>query len=357
MLRKFPLFLLTVVACLVLNSPTNAETLIEEVYSKALNEKRKLMVRLPTDYADSGSKRYPVLFILNEESNFEWASNIVAIQASRHGIEDMLVVGLPHTGNYSGDNYPFKKKGSLELNEQAQNHARFITEEAIRVIDQKYRTNGGRVIVGHSLSGLFVAHLFTQRTDVFSTFIALSPSLHHAPQMVDVMSEFLKKSPEINSQIYLSLGELEHQKIQEQYARMKEMFHSKAPQGLSWELNFMPHTDHMLAAYKGTYDALAWMYRHYTIQTHIVQKMTSTEIIDHYGVLSKQLNYSIKPRQRAMTGLSGFLEKRVGDTKAAHAVMAAAAHFYPNASDIRKRVDELACAVAQSSGLPPAPDC
>ena len=94
--------------------------------SKSLNESRNILVRLPSDYNDNPKKSYPVLMTLNDEDNFKWASSIVDIQSSRFGIEDMIVVGLPHNGNYSKDNYPFKKRGSIEYNSQAKTIRRLL---------------------------------------------------------------------------------------------------------------------------------------------------------------------------------------------------------------------------------------
>lgn len=158
--------------------------------SKSLNESRNILVRLPSDYNDNPKKSYPVLITLNDEDNFKWASSIVDIQSSRFGIEDMIVVGLPHNGNYSKDNYPFKKRGSIEYNSQAKNYSTFIRDEALPYIDKNYRTNGGRFIAGHSLSGLFVMNMFMQYPDAFSAFIVLSPSVHHAPQLSGLLKIF-----------------------------------------------------------------------------------------------------------------------------------------------------------------------
>jgi len=310
--------------------------------SKALNESRNVLIRLPAGYNEDQLKSYPVIFTLNDEDNFKWTSTIVDVQSSRFGIEDMIVVGLPHTGNYGEDNYPFKdEEGSLELNPQAENHSKFIREEVIPFIDESYRTNGGRFIVGHSLAGLFVAHLFTQYSDLFSTYIVLSPSLHYAPQFVKLLNEFFTDKDELTSQLYLSIGDMEHTLIQQEYKNLVRLLETSAPQNLSWSATYMENTDHMLAAYKGVYDSLAWIYKDWSIQDGNAQNMSAAEIINHYANLSVKLKYKIKPRKKYMIGLSGFLAEKLENKAAAKEVLKATSFFYVNSADIKKSIKEL----------------
>ncbi|MEP0393445.1 MAG: alpha/beta hydrolase-fold protein [Erythrobacter sp.] len=309
--------------------------------SEHLGEERPVLVRLPTDYAATATKDYPVLFVLNEKSNFEWASYIVDLQASKFGIEDMLIVGLPHIGQYTRDNYPFAAPKNNELNPQAQKYSAFIRQEVIPLIEERYRVNNGRTIIGHSLSGLFAMHMFTQHNDTFSTFVALSPSLHQAPQMIPLMQEFLGQQHKRSSQIYMSLGSLEHGQIQQGYDALADVFQQTGQQSGKWELNRMPNTDHLLAAFKGTYNALAWMYADYTIQSEAAETMQKSDYISHYDDLSDRLGYPVKPRKRHLTGYAQFMARRVGNRQAAFTALDVAAHYYPTATDIDTLREEL----------------
>lgn len=313
-----------------------------QIESVALGESRPLMVRLPKDYAENKNKAYPLLVTLNDEDNFNWASQIVEIQASRFGIEDMIVVGLPHTGNYSKDNYPFSKKGSLDPNPQAQNYSKFIRDEAIPYLDKHYRLNGGRFIVGHSLSGLFVANMFAQHPKAFSSFIVLSPSMQHAPQMTEFFSKYFKANPKLTGRLYLSIGDMEHQQIQQGYQKLLQVFETQAPASLNWHAVPMANTDHLLAAFKGTYDGLAWVYKDWYIQDTKMQTLTVDEYKTHYQKLSESLGYDIKPRKRHLVSYSGFAAKRLGDLAAAKTVLEVAKFYYPEDSAIADKLLALA---------------
>ncbi len=327
---------------LLLANPVQAsETITHTLQSKALNQSRPVMIRLPQDYQENSSKHYPLLVTLNDEDNFNWASQAVEIQASRFGIEDMIVVGLPHTGNYSKDNYPFAKKGSLEPNPQAQNYSKFIRQEALPYVEKHYRTNGGRFIIGHSLSGLFVANLFIQHPQAFASYIVLSPSMHHAPQLADAFSVLFKQKPKLAGNIYLSIGDMEHQQIQQGYQKLLEVF-EQAPASLNWHAVPMANTDHLLAAFKGTYDGLAWVYKDWYIQDAKMQQYSLADYTAHYQRLSAQLGYSIKPRKRHLVSFSGFARKRLDDPAAAKIALQVAAFYYPEDNEVKDKLLALA---------------
>lgn len=309
--------------------------------SKALNETRKVMVRLPKDYANDNSKRYPVLVTLNDKENFHWANNIVDVQSSRFGIEDMIVVGLPHTGNYSQDNFPYIDNKSEDLNPQAQGYSKFLREEALTYIEENYRTNGGRFIVGHSLSGLFVLKLFMQHPKSFSSYIVLSPSAQYAPQMPSELINFLAEHKELTNQLFLSIGELEHSLIQKGFDNISQVFEKKAPNNLSWKLSCLDNTDHLLSAYKGTYDGLAWIYKDLYINGSKMREYDLEQYIEHYQLLSGKLNYNVKPRGKYFIGFSFFAETKLNDLDAAIKAVKAGIHFHPDSIELKERLIEL----------------
>ena len=338
MLKKLMIVFLVLAPFMVFANP-GIQTIKFE--SKALNETRDVMIRLPENYAEDTLKRYPVLVTLNDGDNFQWASDIVDIQSSRFGIEDMIVVGLPHNGNYRNDNFPYQDGESLALNPQAQKYSQFIREEALTYIEANYRTNGGRFIIGHSLSGLFVLKLFMQHPQSFSSFIVLSPSAQYAPQMSNELTAFFRQQKDLDSHLFLAIGEVEHSLIQKGFSSISQVFEENAPANLSWKLSYLDDTDHLLSAYKGTYDGLAWLYKDWYISESKMREYSVEDYISHYQLLSGKLNYDIKPRERHLIGFSWFAANRLNDLNAAITAVEAGIHFYPASVALKERLMEL----------------
>lgn len=317
------------------------DEIMVEFQSSFLEEVRPIYVRLPADYNESEEKKYPTLYVLNSKDYFDWSSYIVELQASKNAIEDMVIVGLPHIGNYYDDNYPFAESDSLESSLKAINHSSYIREEVIPYIESKYNVNQGRVIIGHSLAGLFVSHLYTEFPDSFSTFVALSPSFQHAPQMVGHMRDFFTNNQTVSSQIYMSLGKLEHEQIQEGYNNITQVFSEYAPDDAIYYIGFMEDTDHLLAGFQGIYKAIAWLYADYTIQSEIARNYSYDDYITHYTSLSKRLNYTIKPRERHMAGFARFVSGRLGDVEAGITALRVVLHYYPESELAKNLLNEL----------------
>lgn len=315
---------------------------ILKLESKVMNETRDLMIRLPKGYSKNKLKSYPVLVTLNDKDNFDWASYIVDMQFSRYGVEDMIVVGLPHTGNYNDDNFPYKEESnSLDLSHQSQKYSKFIREEALLYIEKNYRTNGGRFIVGHSLSGLFVLQLFMQYPESFSSYVIISPSLHYAPQMSQALRIFLLKNKELTNQIFLSIGELEHSLIQKGFKDFAEIFKKNNPNSLYLNVSYLNNTDHLLSAFKGTYDGLAWIYKDWHIKEKEMRKYSIDNYRTYYQLLSRKLGYKIKPRKKHLIGFSWFAEEKLDDLNAALTAIKTGVYFYPESKELKDRLKEL----------------
>jgi len=64
-----------------------------QIHSEILKPSRSLTVSKPNSY-DSGTDRYPVLYLLDGESNFEYTAAIVRFLADSERIPEMIVVAI-----------------------------------------------------------------------------------------------------------------------------------------------------------------------------------------------------------------------------------------------------------------------
>ncbi|SRR5579883_318093 len=142
---------------------------VDELYSSQLSENRILNIYLPEDYDKTTSSHYPVIYLLDGSSNEDFI-HIVGIVQFLTMINEMpktIVVGI---ANVDRDRDFATTTGSDKF-------IAFIEKELQPYIQNKYRTNNSKTIIGQSLGGLLAAKILLTKPDLFNQYILVSPSL------------------------------------------------------------------------------------------------------------------------------------------------------------------------------------
>jgi len=173
----------------VLNIIGNYE-LIKNFKSEYLSHTRSVAVYLPDGYNDSGSgkKRYPVLYMHDGNNLFDpyishldcdWGlDETIHKLASSHQINDIIVVAIYNTPDRANEYTPFRSEeyggGGGE------SYSKFIIDELKPYIDDRFRTlktARDTAIGGASFGGIISLYIGLSHPEVFSSMIAISPSL------------------------------------------------------------------------------------------------------------------------------------------------------------------------------------
>jgi uncharacterized protein len=173
------------------------------VPSTVMRENRRVMVSLPESYGRTSSG-YPVLYLLDGSSHIVHGGALVQyLVTARNRIPEMIVVALPNT-NRNRDMTP--GAGATQFQ-------KYLAEELIPWVDQKYRTVPERVVFGHSLSASFAVHTLLNRPTLFTGYIAASAPLWRYDSLARDMRLGLARAAEAGAAIYLTVGELETENI------------------------------------------------------------------------------------------------------------------------------------------------
>jgi hypothetical protein len=148
--------------------------------SRILGETRVIDVSLPEGYAEHTERRYSVLVVLDGEFEHEIAASIARFYADMSQLPQLIVVGVRNT-NRSRDMTPAPAAGFRVPDEAqgaggAQKFLGFIGDELVPYLDRTYRTAPMRVLVGHSLGGLFALYSLAQRPDLFTGHVVMEPA-------------------------------------------------------------------------------------------------------------------------------------------------------------------------------------
>ena len=151
-----------------------------QIDSRALGERRTIDVALPRGY-ETGGERFPLIVVLDGESQHEVASGIARFYARTSIMPGAIVVGVRNTRR-TRDMTPTPMRGFTVPPEAstgggADRLVSFLGDELIPRLDSMYRTAPLRVLVGHSLGGLFALHTMNSHPALFTGIVAMEPSI------------------------------------------------------------------------------------------------------------------------------------------------------------------------------------
>jgi predicted alpha/beta superfamily hydrolase len=287
------------------------------LWSDTLQEERRVLIYLPPHYAHSGTS-YPVLYLLDAESQFHHSTGIVQFLASDNGrMPEMIVVGVTNT-NRRRDLTPVTHDPEQLKDESGESTGaggadaflKFLTDELAPWVDTRYRTAPYRVLSGHSFGGLFAVHALLTRPDAFQAYIAVSPSLWWDKQeSLERAKAEIGKVPAGRNFLYLTWGDNE-KNISDTTQALVDHLKAHPPANLQWSHRYYPGDDHGTTPHRSLYDGFEALFPDWALQFEIndvAQKFDLAAVESHYAKLSQRYGYTIKPSASAIGELADQL--------------------------------------------------
>jgi len=160
---------------------------VHSVKATGLNRSYDVYVKLPPGYArdENASRRYPVIYLNDAGYNWVTAVGVTRAPFNHGGFEHAILVGISYSEGDSGAvsrirDYTPTRAASWTQYETggAREYLGFVRDDLIPFVEGKYRTHGSRrMLVGHSLGGLFGSFVMLEEPGLFSDYILSSPSL------------------------------------------------------------------------------------------------------------------------------------------------------------------------------------
>jgi len=227
-----------------------------KLHSAVLNEDRSIMIYVPDGYKTS-TKKYPVLYMLDGQWNFNHTAQTVGWLSDKSMIPQTIVVGLDTKENRSRDLLPTMDKQS-KSGGGADKLYRFIKEELIPFIDKNYRTYNYRVLGGVSFGGVFVMHAFVTDSQLFNNYMSLSPSMWWDNRvLLNRTEELLSKNPRLHNNLYIAMA---NEGINMGVDSLAAILKKYAPKELVWKYDKYPEEVHETVNYKGTWNGLKFVF-------------------------------------------------------------------------------------------------
>lgn len=180
----------------------------DRVFSEILNQEREISIYLPPGYHSEPDQKYPVLYILDGDYNFQYVAGLLELEGGiSERIPKMILVAISGKGT---DTYRHNCKPNIEGVEDkgnADEFAGFLASELIPYVDSKYKTNDFKILSGHSIGGLFVVNTALNRPNLFDRYIAISPALWWADNAINQVAEEKVKAVDFNTDVFVSLAD------------------------------------------------------------------------------------------------------------------------------------------------------
>lgn len=200
-------------------------TEVRDIRAPALNRDYQVFVALPDSYRE-GSRRYPVLFVVDANYSFPIVRNIAQRLHKHAGMEEVIVVGLSYAKGDSGvysrrrdytptvprnQAYRSDMPGRQPAFGEASAYGKFVTAEVFPMIARQYRADMRRkVFIGHSYGSLLGLDMMLKQPRAFEHYILGSPSLwFDAGVMFDREKAYAGKNRDLPASVFFGIGGLE----------------------------------------------------------------------------------------------------------------------------------------------------
>jgi predicted alpha/beta superfamily hydrolase len=192
-----------------------------ELHSEQTGRDYELIVGVPESYAKEPERRYPVLYLLDGQWDFNLINTLMGGLRYDSVVPEFLVVGIsyggdhPDYGQLRGEDYtPTRSHPSYAKAPYGGDGPKFLSfleDTVLPTVEQRYRVNASeRMLSGSSLGGLFTLYALFEKPDLFQSYLALSPAVGWDDRYIFRRErEFRAKRPKLEKRVWLSVGEKE----------------------------------------------------------------------------------------------------------------------------------------------------
>jgi len=307
------------------------------IHSAVLGEDRAYRVSLPESYGWAKDRRYPVLLVLDGQTHFLHAAGSVGYLAQQGDIPEMIVVALDSTvriRDFTQTDWPTVWVGGGG----AGNFKRFLSTELIPDVDRAYRTDGFRVLSGHSAGGQFALYCLTSDPSLFRAYFAISPSLDwddNLPQRS--LEKSLKGARELRAFLYVARSDDSGRALAD-YERLVETLKANSPQGFRWHDRAYPDETHGSVALLAQIDALRQLYAGYRFHPDMAARgLPFAE--QHFRDVSRRVGWDLAVPEGVINDL-GYAALSEGKTQDAISLFKRNLEANPNSANAHDSLSE-----------------
>lgn len=279
------------------------------IQSKVLGEERHYLVHLPASYEGDDlyiNNRYPVLVILDADTHFLPICGLVhALSVNDELIPEMIIVGVRNTDR-SRDMVPV-----VETQKARQNQFnRFLETELLKEIDSRYRTLSFRLLVGHSLAGLFALDCFLNKS-AFSAYLAIDPSVRWGNEFIVKKADSVCRQDPNTSILYTaeSRNPFDTNVVDERHMAFEHLrmtLSQTNSHGLFYKHEYLKDEDHFSIPSIAFHRGLLHVFEGFKIPLHSVAKKNTHDVVEYFRLYQQRMGAEISVPGKLINQVADF---------------------------------------------------
>lgn len=321
-----------------------SDTIVVE--SKILGETRKILVSLPDNY--SADEKYPVSYILDGESLFADCSNVINYLANKGVIPQMISIGIININRSLDLTHTVDSTSNFKPNGGGKKFESFLINELIPNIEKNYNTAPYRLLIGHSISGLFSINLLLNNSSSFNSYLVIDPALWwNNMSLLSEAKQKLQTSQFADKKFYLGIANSLPADITDtsialtdktnatvgfrSIIKFKELLQEASDTKLQWASTYFEDESHGTVPFISTYQGLKYIFSYFKRPSFQTLTDSSSVILDnHYKNVSANLKYTVKPSANDLSGLAWRCQELDKNHDRAYSFLKLYIKYYPN---------------------------
>ena len=247
---------------------------IDEIQSKELAEIRILNIYLPEGYNQDDTTKYPVIYLLDGSADEDFIHIVGLVQFNSfewvNHIPKSIVVGIANIDRRRDFTFPTtiaEDKKAYPTTGHSDKFIAFLEKELQPFIENKYKTNTSKTIIGESLGGLVATEILIKKPTLFNKYILVSPSLWwDNGSILNQKVEILEDSLNQQITIYIGVGKeglapTQIPRVQEVDANLLvEKIKNTKSKYITTFFDYLPDENHSTVGHQAVFNAFKLLY-------------------------------------------------------------------------------------------------
>ncbi|AOT07588.1 alpha/beta hydrolase-fold protein [Pseudoalteromonas luteoviolacea] len=290
--------------------------------SEILESRQKIDIYLPKDYELGAENiRYPVIYTLDGWTLSELVGGVVRHLSQTASMPEAIVVSIDQNSakgitpqlynSRSGWSDNPKDKAFWSDENGAEEYLNFLKNELMPFIDQHYRTNDFKALIGMSPTASFAMHSLITQPELFDAHFMFAATdvigMGYTPEttLIDSLVQTLSKRPEHKGFLYVASSMREAHKQPAQQNNSEALTDALKPfKNFKVKVEHIKNYGHYPMAVQGLLSGLDLIFPRAkfdssTILNHMRENpqngTVTQQLTQHYQELSEYIGFEIKP--------------------------------------------------------------